>query len=273
MTVPLYNNQILKMGIVMEQLMGWWQTFILSMGRVGAMVALAPVLGGRTMPMLIKVLVTLLLTIFCLTAVGIPAAPLSLAPEWFALLILKEMLIGFLIGFTITVVIAACQGVGVYMGFQMMFTAAATFMAYSQEKSTVISNYFYIFAVLIFVSIDGHHWLIRALLKSFELIPVFTIPGHFGSMQSWIKFFGQLFEVGLHLALPLMATLLITNLMLGMIARTMPQLNVFVVGLPIQIMVGILIMILMINGLTIAETGIFKEWTKELMLLIRAMAT
>lgn len=256
----------------MESLVGWWQTFVLGMGRVGAMVMIAPVLGGRTMPMVIKVMVTLSLTLFCLFATTLPFRPVHLSTEWFTILIIKEMIIGFLIAFTITVLIAAFQATGEFMGFQMMFTAASTFMAYTQEKSTVISNYFYIFAVLIFVTIDGHHWLIKALVKSFELVPVLVVPRHFGSMAAWINFFGRIFEIGLHLALPLMATLLITNLMLGMVARTVPQLNIFVVGLPVQILAGIVLMLLMLSSMAIAEIGLFKQWSKDLLLLIKSMA-
>lgn len=256
----------------MEVLFSWWQTFVLAMGRVGAMVMLAPVLGGRTMPMPIKIMVTLILTLFCLSATGLAVQPVSLSTEWFTVLIIKEMLIGFLIAFTITVVIAGCQAAGEFMGFQMMFTAASTFMAYTQERTTVISNYFYVFAVLIFVAIDGHHWMIQTLVKSFELIPVMALPRHFGPLQSWVSFFGRLFEVGLHLALPLMGTLLITNLMLAMVARTLPQLNVFVVGLPVQILSGIMLMMVMVGGLTLAEIGLFKHWAKEIGIIIRAMA-
>ncbi len=255
----------------MEAFLGWWQVFILGMGRVGGLVALAPVIGGRTMPMIIKVLVTLILTLFCISVVKLHAPALDLAPGWMAVLIIKEMVIGLIMGFTVTVVIAGCQAAGEFMGFQMMFTAASTFMAYTEEQSTVISNYFYILAVLIFVSLDGQHWLIQGLVKSFEVVPVYGLPAHLGPMQAWVRFFGNIFEVGLHLALPLMGTLLVTNLMLGMIARTMPQLNVFVVGLPVQILAGILLMIVMISGLTLAESTIFKQWSRELLALIHSL--
>jgi flagellar biosynthetic protein FliR len=181
------------------------------------------------------------------------------------------MVIGLIMGFTITVVIAGCQAAGEFMGFQMMFTAASTFMAYTQEESTVISNYFYILTVLIFVSLDGQHWLIQALVKSFEVVPVYGLPDGLGPMRAWVHFFGNIFEVALHLALPVMGVLLITNLMLGMIARTMPQLNVFVIGLPVQILAGILMMIVMISGLTLAENAIFRQWSRELLALVQSM--
>lgn len=256
----------------MDQVLGMWQTFLLSMSRVGAMVSLVPVLGGRTMPMPIKVLVTITLAIFCIYACGLQGTAVRLTPGWFGALLFKEMLIGFLIGFTIVVVLAACQSAGDFMGFQMMFTAASTFMAYTEERTTVISNFYYIFAVLVFVTIDGHHWLIKAIMKSFELIPLLAFPKSFGSLGAWVGFFGQLFKVGLHLALPLMGTLLITNIMLGMVARTMPQLNVFIVGLPVQIMVGILMMVVMCSAMLIAETAFFRHWARDLLVLLHVMA-
>lgn len=255
----------------MEALLSLWQVFLLGMGRVSAMIALVPILGGRTMPMPIKILVTLILTIFCLKHTTWTAPVAQLSTDLFWVLMIKEMIIGFLIGLSITIVMAAIQAAGEFMGFQMMFTAASTFMAFTQERSTVISNMFYIIAALVFASIDGHHWLIKALHHSFEVVPVLALPGSFGGLGFWIELFASIFTIGLRLALPLMGTLLITNLMLGMIARTMPQLNVFVVGLPIQIATGLVLLSLMSSSLVIAEIDIFRNWVSDLMLLINRM--
>lgn len=256
----------------MEAMMSTWQTFALGLGRVGTFVMLVPVLGGRAMPRLVKILVSVALVLFGLRMPGLVNAEPVHSLALFNILLIKEMLVGFLLGFTIILVLAACQAVGEIIGFQMMFAASATFLPVTQERSTVMGNFVYIFSILVFVTIDGHHALIRGLDLSFRTLPVLAMPSGIGPFSAWMKLFGDLFRIGLQLALPLLGALLITNLMLGMIAKTMPQINVFIVGMPIQILAGLIVLFFMMSALLGAEMSLFRNWAQDLRGLIRAMA-
>jgi flagellar biosynthetic protein FliR len=255
----------------MEQLMGIWQTFILGLGRSAAFVAFAPVLGGPMVPRLIKVGAAVALTLFCLRLPYDPEIWRQVSLPWFVLLLAKELAVGFLLGFSIRVLLAAMQAAGELIGFQMMFTAGSTFLAMTQEQSSVTANFIYIISVMIFLAIDGHHWLIRGLDLSFATLPVHAMPLGWGGMEMWLQAFGRFFEISLRLALPLLTALFLTNMVMGVISRTMPQINVFVVGMPIQIMAGFLVMGLMLLALAGAEHGIFDAWARELRILILGM--
>jgi flagellar biosynthetic protein FliR len=125
--------------------------------------------------------------------------------------------------------------------------------------------------MLLFLAMDGHHAVIRGLDLSFQTLPVLGWPAGLGSLRAWISLCGRVFVLGLQLALPVVAALVITNMALGMIARTLPQINVFVVGLPVQIVAGLLIIWLIMGGLLQAEGEIFRQWARELRGLIFAM--
>jgi len=247
----------------MEQVLSLWQEFVIGMGRVLTLVMVTPVLGAHGVPRSIKVVTAVMLTAVCIRFA--PDAGAGLLPSAaFAVLLLKEMVVGFLMGLTLLLMITAFQAAGELMGFQMMFSAASAFLPAMQERGSVMGSFVYLFSLLIFVTLNGHHWLISALHQSFRVLPVMEMPRTLGSLGYWSGFFGQWFAISLRLALPVMATLLITNLVLGMVARTMPQLNIFVVGMPLQIMAGLLMLMFVTGSLYSAETGLYREWGRQL---------
>jgi len=255
-----------------EAILSIWQLYVLAMGRVAAFIMLAPVIGGRNVPRTVKIFIVLILTAVGLGLSGVLVPVPILTLPVFSFLLIKEVLVGFVMGLTIMLVLFSCQAAGEFMGFQMMFSAGATFLAHTNERSTIIGNFFYITAILVFVTIDGHHWLIQGLNASFRTLPVLATPASLGSLSTWIELTGRLFEIGMQLALPIMVTLFITNLMLGMIAKTMPQLNIFIVGLPIQISVAFILLFIMIHQLLFAEVSLFHNWAREFYGLIKLMA-
>jgi len=198
--------------------------------------------------------------------------PHALALTPLGLLMLKETLVGLLFGFTIILALAAFQVAGELIGFQMMFSAASVFSVFTMEQTTVIGQFFYLLAMLVFVALDGHHALIGALDLSFRVLPLQSWPAEWGSLKVWVSLCGQVLETGVKLALPLMAALFITNAALGLIARTMPQINVFVIGLPLQIAAGFLVLVLMLGSLLQAETAVFRHWAHDIKGLIGVLA-
>lgn len=255
----------------MEWLTAWLQVFLLCLVRVGGCLLLVPVLGGRQIPSTVKVGVLLALSLFCFrwALPLVPASPLPLAA--FALCLVKEAAVGLALGLTLMLAIAAIQAAGELLGFQMMFSAASVFSMFTFEQTTVVGDLFYLLAMLVFLSLDGHHAVINGLDFSFQTLPVLGWPAGWGAPGAWISLAGRIFTIGLQLALPLAAALLITNLSLGMIARTLPQINIFVIGLPVQIAAGLVILWLIMGSLLQSEGEIFRQWARELHGLIRML--
>jgi flagellar biosynthetic protein FliR len=182
----------------------------------------------------------------------------------FLFLLLKETLVGWLMGVSLFLLLAGLQAAGELVGFQMMFSAASTFSMLNLEDTTVTGNLFNVLAMLVFVSMDGHHALLGALDLSFRVLPVIREPVSLGTFHAWSTLLGRIFEISVRLSLPLLAALFITNAVLGMLARTMPQINVFIIGMPVQIVAGFIILIMMLGGLLAAETQGFRQWAHEL---------
>lgn len=254
----------------MEILLTHWMVFVLAMGRVWAVVALAPVLGGRLAPAPVKIGLILALTLACYGGPW-PLAPMSLPLLAFFGLLIKEVLAGLLMVFTLLLVLAACQSAGELAGFQMTFTAGEMFMPATQEQNTIMGGFFYLFSILMFLAVDGQHALVWALRRSFETMPVLQGPGSWGPVSAWMTLMGRMFESALQLALPVVVSLFATNLAMGMIARTMPQLNIFIIGMPVQIAVGLGVLIMMLAGIGQAEQAWFQRWIADLGGWIRAM--
>jgi flagellar biosynthesis protein FliR len=255
----------------MEIAVPWVQLFVLGVARVAAFVVQAPILGTSAVPVPIKALLSLVLGFFLMPPAAMaPGAPvLGWMP--FLLLLLKETLVGWLMGVSLFLLLAGLQAAGELVGFQMMFSAASTFSMLNLEDTTVTGNLFNIVAMLVFVSLDGHHALLGALDLSFRVLPVVRWPASWGSFPVWSILLGRIFEISVKLSLPLLAALFITNAILGMIARTMPQINVFVIGMPVQIVAGFVILIMMLGGLISAETQGFLQWAHELKGFIRQL--
>jgi flagellar biosynthetic protein FliR len=248
----------------MEIAVPWVQIFVLGVARVAAFIVQAPILGTSAVPTPIKAMLALVLSFFMMPPDA--AGALGHALGWlpFLFLLVKETLVGWLMGVSLFLLLAALQAAGELVGFQMMFSAASTFSMLNLEDTTVTGNLFNIIAMLVFVCLDGHHALLGALDLSFRVLPVARMPAAWGSMHAWITLLGRIFEISVRLSLPLLAALFITNIILGMIARTMPQINIFVIGMPVQIVAGFVILIMMIGGLVSAEAHGFMQWAHEL---------
>lgn len=252
----------------MEPWLALWQVFALTLVRISAWLLLVPVLGGRQVPGLIRTCTALCLAVFACRywAGAVPDRALALAP--FALLALKEAVVGLALGFTVVMALAAFQVAGELVGFKMMFSAASVFSLASDTQTTVIGQFAYLLAVLIFIALDGPQALLGALDLSFRVVPVDGWPTSLGTPAAWAVLSGRVIKTGLCVALPLLAALFITNLALGMIARTMPQINVFVIGMPLQVAAGFVLLFMLVGQLFPVEAGVLRQWAHDLRGLI-----
>src|SRR5699024_531370 len=144
------------------------------------------------------------------------------------LLIIKELFIGLLIGLISYIILSAVQIAGGFIDFQMGFAVANVIDPQTGAQSPLIGQYFYIFALLFLLSVNGHHLLIDGMIKSFQVIsldqivPLRELP--LGSFI--INHFNQMFIIAFQMAIPLVGCLFLVDVALGIIARAVPQLNV-----------------------------------------------
>jgi len=213
--------------------------------RVMALFSVAPLLNHRGIPARIKIGMSLLIAAIVAPTLTAPAVSLS-APEALAVLA-QQMLLGLSIGFSMRLVFAAVELAGDLIGLQMGLSFASFIDPHSSSQTPLIGSLLAVMASLLFLSMNGHLMMISALTESFKTFPIGALGGASpmpvdgARLALWT---GELFRIGLHLSLPVLVTMLILNLALGVLVRSAPQLNLFAVGFPVTLLTGLLVMLL-----------------------------
>jgi flagellar biosynthetic protein FliR len=161
------------------------------------------------------------------------------------LLILKEVLVGVSIGFIAYLILSAIQIAGGFIDFQMGFAIANVIDPQTGAQSPLTGQFLYIISLLFLLSVNGHHLLLDGIYYSYQFIPIDKGWVNFGSksiVEFIIQSFGSMFAIAFQMAIPLVGSIFLVDVALGIVARTVPQLNVFVVGLPLKILVGFIVL-------------------------------
>jgi flagellar biosynthetic protein FliR len=217
----------------------WLSAIFWPFVRVLALFMSAPVLSHRAIPTRVKIGLALLVA-----AIVAPAAPDNVPPLFTAaapLLLLQQMLAGLLMGFAIRVVFSAVDLAGNVIGLQMGLSFASFIDPVNSNQTPLIGSFLNMLTTLLFLALDGHLALLAAATRSFELLPIST---HFFTGVGWERLIttgAGLFQLGLHISLPVLATMLVINLTLGIMSRAAPQLNLFSVGFPLTALTGIVL--------------------------------
>ena len=226
-----------------SQLVHWVSQFFWPLARMLALFATAPLLSERAISNRVKIGLAALITwIMVPTLPSVEVTLFSPAGFW---LLLQQMLIGVGLGFTMQLAFAAVRLSGEVIGLQMGLSFATFFDPGSRLNMPVLARFLDMLAMLLFLTFNGHLWLISLLADSFHTLPIGGQPLNANAFNALVKAGGLIFLNGMMLALPLIVLLLLINLVLGLLNRVTPQLSIFAVGFPITLTVGILTMGLM----------------------------
>lgn len=216
--------------------------FLFVFVRVGAILLLAPVFGSNEMPINVRLALVLIFSLVLLPIVEVPAVPLLQSAFALVPALVAELLIGAILGFTVRLLFAAVQLGGEIAGFQMGLAIANVIDPLTQREVSVLSQAKNVLAMLLFVTLNIHYWFIYALVRSFQLVPPFGLSLSEPLMEALVRLSGAMFLIALHLAAPLIAVLLFTTVALGLLAKTVPQINVFIMSMSLNIAVGLLVL-------------------------------
>lgn len=236
-------------SVTSAQLEAWLAAFIFPLVRILALIASAPVIGNRQVPARIKVGLAMLITFLIAPTLNIPAdIEASSGPGLFILL--QQLLVGLAMGFAMRLVFTAIEMAGDIMGMQMGLGFASFYDPVNSANTQVIAQFLGIVTVLAFLSMNGHLYMLTALAESFRVFPIGTQVPSASAMHTLALWGGSIFSHALRLSLPMIAALLITNLALGILTRSAPQLNIFAIGFPITLVVGFSTLVLTLPYLT-----------------------
>jgi flagellar biosynthesis protein FliR len=192
-------------------------------------------------------------------------------PRGFILAILSQMVVGLAIGFVSYLVMACAQFGGEMMDIQMGLSVAASMDPSSGGTSKLMMRLNFYIAMLLYLGVDGHHMLLRALFHSFQVIPLteFRISGRL--ILQFIHHTEEIFLIGLQIAAPPLAALFITQVAMGLLARVAPQMNVFMLSFPMNIAIGLMLFSIglpMISGLLLKQFEINQDRTMDVIYII-----
>ncbi len=239
--------------------------------RVSALFVTAPVFGSREIPAQVKVglsgIISLVLLPIVKTTLG-PSAPSSLFSM--TAILLGQALIGLMIGLVVSLLFVAVRIGGDLIDYQMGFTQAATFNPQFNETVSPMASFQYRYAIVLYLIGNGHWLLLASLERSFSKLPVaqLSVTGLTGSFTD-LSF--QMLVAGLQIAAPAAAVLLVTDIAFAFLNRAMPQMQVFYVGMPVKILVGLTVVVAVLPLLTYVVSQMVMGSPDDIATLLRGM--
>lgn len=245
------------------------QLFLFVLVRVGAILFTIPFLEARNVPVLLKAGLAVAFSIMIVPQTASLAPAVVGNPVYLALGIATEAAIGIIIGLTFQLLIAGIQLAGQLAGFQMGFAIANVVDPASSLQIPIISQFLNLFALLIFFAINAHYYFIMALMDAFHRIPPFG--AHFdGQLVPLIMTMAaNIFVVAIKVGAPITVALLLANVALGLTARTVPQMQLFIVAMPLKILLGLIFLALSLPFCMVFLQKGFTELGQTVVAMIR----
>jgi flagellar biosynthesis protein FliR len=215
--------------------------FMLVLARVSPLFLLAPIFSSKMLPARARGVAAVALS-FGLAPFALHGQHVSLDGLSLAGLIGKELLVGLSYAFALAAVFAAISVAGSLLDTAIGFSFGSLVDPVTGTQSTILAQLYAMVGVLVFIAIGGDHWMIEGLARSYQLIPISEFPSVGAMVGGADQAFVSIFTSALELAAPVLLAVLLTDCAMGLVARVMPQLNVFAVGFPAKIAVGLTIM-------------------------------
>lgn len=241
------------------------EAFLLLVARVSGLFLIAPVLGNRVIPTLVRIAMVLLVSwvLFPIHGPGVPQPTIDVPSLVNALG--AELVVGLVMGTVASLIFTSFQMAGSIIGNQMGFSLPALFDPIGQQgRAAVIDQFYSVISTLVFLVIDGHHLLLTALDRAFRAIPLGAAIQPTLVAMPLAQLTSEIIAAAFQLALPLIAAVVLTDLAFGLISRAVPQINVFFVELPLKVLLGIL-------GLSIALPATVAAMESRIEIGIRNM--
>ena len=242
--------------------------FSLVMVRITGLSIVSPVFGGEQIPIQIRVLLALSIAFVIFPSLALQITVLPRTPIEYFILVLKELAIGLLIGFLATAIFSGFQLGGRYMSIHMGLAMARILDPFTNVQNTVMGQMLGLVVLTVFLIMNGHHLILRALYTSFVKIPPMTIAFNTGIFEQAIKTFNIVIVTSLKIAMPTMAALFAINLIFGFVSRLVPRMNVFILSLPAKIGVGVIIIMVALPAVLLLFTNVIEDVFRDIFIII-----
>lgn len=241
--------------------------------RISSAFVSAPFFGNRIIPVVTKLFISMVISYIIFLSIDHSA--IKDVPTGWLLLIysLKEVVTGLIIGFALQFVFFGVSYAGTLIGFEIGLNLAEVFNPSEEVNSNIIGEILYYSAIMIFLLINGHHYLIRALQQSFNIVGIgmFSFPEPL--YQTMIKLAGSVFVIAVKIATPILVSFFLINIAEGIISRMIPNMQVFFVTQPLKVGLGLLMLGLISPVFIYMIKNLLRDYENQLYVLITSMSS
>jgi flagellar biosynthetic protein FliR len=245
--------------------------FLFLLVRLSAIVLTLPFLSAQSIPAQLKIVFIVVLSVSLYPAVRTQPLPMPQGPAHLGLLLLGELFIGMVVGFVVQVLFAGIQFGGTLMNNQMGLSMANILDPQNGQQTPIIANFQYILAVLLFFSMQAHHWFIYTMAESLHAIPLLNFAVPKTIISPLVMVLSKAFIMAIKIAAPVIVTLLLTNIAMGIVARLVPQMNILVMSFPVNFGVGLAVLGLALPYFLRGFRLLFGQLGQELFQVLRLL--
>lgn len=239
--------------------------------RMSSLFVVTPVFGRREMPSYLKIGLAFFCSYIMVPLLGDVSIEYTNLLS-FAAIAAKEFLVGVIIGYVSFLVFSALYIAGQIIDIQIGFGMVNVLDPTMNIQVPLTGNFIYIMSTLFFLTMDGHHILLSALFKSYSILPINGFEFAEAMVNNITAIFAEVFAIGFKISIPVLAAVLLSEVALGILSKTVPQMNVFVVGIPLKIGIGLITLFVMLPVFMQIMMVIFDRMYGYIYLIIRSMA-
>jgi flagellar biosynthesis protein FliR len=240
-----------------------WDIFLLVFVRMTGLFVMSPLFGRRNIPARFKVGFAFFCAILVVQGVSMPDPEAHTTLMSWVILVAKEFLTGLILGYISYAVLAAMYVAGQLIDMRIGFGMVNVFDPVSNVQIPITADFYIVLATLFLLVTDGHHLLVHSLTQSYVKLPLGGLVFTDSMLMQLIRLMGVVFELGFRIAMPVTVAILVTDMALGIISKSVPQMNVFMLGMPVKILLGLVMIYFSMTSfhgiLDLLMEGSYKE--------------
>jgi flagellar biosynthesis protein FliR len=245
--------------------------FIMLFVRIIALIVVAPMMGHQNVPVAVKVALGLFIAFVMFPMVS--SMPIHIDTSLIGLFVatVTETVIGLIIGFAISLLFAGARFAGEIISFEIGISMANIFDPETNQTNPIVGEFLYLIMVLVFLLINGHHFVFESLIFSYKVIPIGGLMLHGPLLDLLLSMTGMVFILAVKIAAPVMVASFLTNVTLSILSRLVPQMNILMTSFPLKIGVGYIIIVSAAPMIVVLMKKSLQGFENNILELIKAM--
>lgn len=232
--------------------------FLLILARISSFFVSSPFFSMKGLPTILKIGFSIIVSVIIYLTVPAGNIDINNTGLYYSLLI-KEVFVGLALGYITNLIFTAIRMAGQMTDFQLGFSISSVYDPITQSTTSLYGKLYNWIGLVLFFTLDGHYYFLYALSKTFTLVPVGTAALQNLNVAAVASLMSRSFIIAFQIGMPVVLVAFMTNLIMGFISRTVPQLNVFILGLPLKVLIGMISFVILLPEIVILMKGVIEE--------------